>query len=35
MLKGDRLVLPAQRSDLPRLWELLGDPEVADGIELG
>jgi RimJ/RimL family protein N-acetyltransferase len=30
MLKGDRVVLrPIQRADLPRLWELVDDFEVA------
>lgn len=30
MLTGDRVVLrPIQRADLPRLWELIGDFEVA------
>jgi RimJ/RimL family protein N-acetyltransferase len=36
MLSGDRVVLrPIERSDLPRLWELLEDPEVAVLAELG
>jgi RimJ/RimL family protein N-acetyltransferase len=30
MLNGDRIVLrPIQRADLPRLWELVEDLEVA------
>jgi hypothetical protein len=30
MLSGDRVLLrPIERSDLPRLWELLEDVEVA------
>ena len=30
MLKGERVVLrPIQREDLPRLWELVADFEVA------
>jgi len=30
MLKGDRVLLrPIERGDLPRLWELVGDFEVA------
>jgi RimJ/RimL family protein N-acetyltransferase len=36
MLSGDRVLLrPIERSDLPRLWELLEDVEVAALAELG
>jgi diamine N-acetyltransferase len=36
MLSGDRVVLrPIERTDLPRLWEFLEDPEVAVLADLG